>query len=541
MHQAQYRIVSNGLYGELEALSSAEVVNHLRNYLGNFLLDHIVALAYLNHLGKIPQNENTEQVHSWMRYLLGKIVSLQPFNEQVRSIREHWSGRPDPYLKALERITLPKPVEDKIFSLCSSQDVRLRSRIVKEFRDRYPYSPLLIDQLLRLDLEQNLPPGEGWLDLRKVPPVLQPLVDAQLMKYCLLRGEYERARGILDKMPERVEDEVWLNHAAEVYARTGDRERSVSTYHASLQLDPLQVPIQYRLEELERPFRSDPEMLNKHIAIFLYSYNKSELLQQTLRSLAASERGNAKVVVLLNNCTDDSLAAVTAINQELFAGDIEIISLPVNIGAPAARNWLLATEHGQKAEYVAFLDDDVEVPTDWLVKLLTVLDRNPKAGIAGAKIVEPGLPRRLQYLYRNISIARNDLLRISLSTPSFNYDYGAYDFIRPTVNVMGCCHVFTRAALDAAPLFDIRFSPTQMDDIVHDIDLCLNGFNVMYCGLVECVHHQMSGVGKRTWNDVLKQGNVLGNDVKFFYRYLPEMGRLRALNNFDLVREWPEF
>jgi GT2 family glycosyltransferase len=533
-----YRIVQNGLYGELNAISTPEVLDHLRNYLGNFLLDGVIASAYLNRLSSASQAERTHQVQAWMRYLLGKILHLQPFNEQARSIRVQWSGIPDALLKPLDRVRLPKNVEDKLNSLNSQQDVQWRARIVGEFLRVYPYSPAIIDQMLLLDLEQDFPIGEGWLDQIKIPPLLQPLLDAQLMKFCLLRGEYERARNILDRMPEQMDNEVWLNHAAEIYARTGDWQKGTNYYRASLQLDHRQLPVRYRLEELEQPFRPDSAMLDRHVVIFLYSFNKSELLQQTLRSLAVSERGHAKVVVLLNNCTDDSLAAVTALNRDLFAGSLEIISLPVNIGAPAARNWLLSTEHGQKAEYVAFLDDDVEVPHDWLVKLLTVLRTHPDAGVVGAKILSPGTPKRYQYLYRNLSVARDDLLRISLDTPNFNYDCGVYDFIRPTANVMGCCHVFTRAALDAVPWFDIRFSPTQMDDIAHDLDLCLRGFTVMYCGLVECVHHQNSGIGRNTARDLVKLGNVLGNDVKFFYRYLSEASKLRTINNLTLI---PDF
>jgi GT2 family glycosyltransferase len=534
-----YRIIQNGLYGELDAISTPEVLDHLRNYLGNFLLDGVVASAYLNRLGSVPQAEMTDQVKAWMSYLLCKIVRLEPFNEQARSIQMQWTGKPDPYLKALERVRLPKAVEDKLFSLNSSQEVRLRSRIIGEFIRKYPYSPPLIDQMLLLDLEQDLPPGDGWLDQRKVPPILRPLLDGQLMKYCLLHGEYGRARDILDSFSEDLDDEVWVNHAAEIYARTGDPNKAVSCYRTSLQMDPLQLPVSYRLSELEQPFLPDKGLVDHNIAIFLYSYNKSELLQQTLRSLAASERGKATVVVLLNNCTDDSLAAVSAISQELFAGDLEIISLPVNIGAPAARNWLLATEYGQNADYVAFLDDDVEVPQDWLMKLLTVLQVNPGAGVVGAKILAPGLPKRYQYLYRNVSIARDDLLRFSLDTPNFNYDCGIYDFIRPTANVMGCCHVFTRDALDTVPWFDIRFSPTQMDDIAHDLDLCLKGLKVMYCGLVECVHHQLSGLGRMTINDYVKLGNVLGNDIKLYYRFLQHLSILKKMNNHSSVPESP--
>ncbi|NCC61533.1 MAG: glycosyltransferase [Verrucomicrobiae bacterium] len=530
-----YRIVHNAFYGELDAIPTSEVLDHLRNYIGNFLLDAVIASAYINRLSNSSQAEMTDQVQAWMRYLLDKIIHLQPLNEQARSIRVQWTGIPDALLKPLDRVRLPKHIEDKLNSLNSRQDVQLRARIVGEFFRAYPYSPAIIDHALLLDLEQDLPIGGGWLDQAKIPPLLQPFLDAQVMKYCLLRGEYERARNILDKMPEQIDNEVWLNHAAEIYTRTGELQKGIHCYRTSLQLDPRQLPVRYRLEELEQPFQPDPTMLDRRVAIFLYSFNKSELLQQTLRSLAASERGNAKIVVLLNNCTDDSLAAVTALNQNLFAGSLEIISLPVNIGAPAARNWLLSTEHGQKAEYVAFLDDDVEVPHDWLVKLLTVLRTHPDAGVVGAKILPPGTPKRYQYLYRNISVAREDLIRISLDTPNFNYDCGVYDFIRPTANVMGCCHVFTRAALDAVPWFDIRFSPTQMDDIAHDFDLCLKDFTVMYCGLVECVHHQNSGIGRNTAHDLIKLGNVMGNDVKFFYRFQSELKKIRTLNNLNMI------
>jgi GT2 family glycosyltransferase len=220
---------------------------------------------------------------------------------------------------------------------------------------------------------------------------------------------------------------------------------------------------------------------------------------------------------------------------------MKIISLPVNIGAPAARNWLLQTDETQDAEYIAFLDDDVEIPNEWLNILISVMKKYPKAGVVGAKVINRGSPKRLQYLYRNIAIAKEDLIRLSLDTPNFNYDPKIYDFIRTTTTVMGCCHLFRREALDKVRFFDIRFSPSQMDDIAHDIDLRINGFEVIYCGLVECVHHQGSGIGRNTSLEIQKWGNVLGNDVKFFYRFYPYLTFLSKENNVAnrLVRKFP--
>lgn len=533
-----FRFIPSGLTGELDALSPADVISHLRNYLGNYLLDSAVALGYLNHLVQIAKPEHP-QVQGWLHYLLRKAVDLQPFSEQARQIQAQLTGRPDLHIQVLGECRLPRAIQESLFSLSARQDIQTSRQLASGFLRSYSYAPVLIEEMLRLDLAQNASPGKGWIEQCQVPPLLQPLLEQQIMKYCLLQGDIERARKHLDRCPGDTNNEIWLNDAAEVYARTGEVEKAINCYRASLKRDPLQIPVHYRLAELEHPFIPDPSVLSSKIAVFLYSCNKSQLLQRTLRSLASTKTGNAQIVVLLNNCTDDSEAAVRAINEHLFSGKIEIISLPVNIGAPAARNWLLATEKGRTAEYVAFLDDDVEIPSDWLIKLLTVLRNNPGSGVAGSKTLAPGKPKQLQYLYRNVSVVSDGLIRLSLDAPVFNHDGGTYDFIRPTANVMGCCHVFTRAALDAAPQFDIRFSPTQMDDIAHDLDLCLKGFKVMYCGLVECVHHQMSGVGRNSWADILKIGNVMGNDVKFYYRFMKDMQGLRELNNLASVPEMP--
>lgn len=294
------------------------------------------------------------------------------------------------------------------------------------------------------------------------------------------------------------------------------------------------------MDAIASPCQEAPDALDARIAIFLYSWNKADLLASTLHSLAASDTGNAHVTVLLNGCTDDSAAQVAAINEHLFGGRITVINLPINIGAPAARNWLLATAQGRTADYVAFLDDDVEVPPNWLRAMLSVLRRYPKAGVIGIKTLNPGLPSRMQYLFRNIAVALPGLIRISFDTPNTNFDVGLYDVTRTTANVMGCCHIFTRRAVDAVPTFDLRFSPSQMDDIAHDLDVALAGFEVIYHGGIACIHHQMSGVGRSQGSvNLSRLGNVAGNDVKFYYRFADKLDALGKLNNLDRIPPVP--
>jgi GT2 family glycosyltransferase len=396
-----------------------------------------------------------------------------------------------------------------------------------------------MEYMLLAELSLNIPAAGNWPGTAALPPALRPYFDFLLMQIRLAQGNAAGAREIYDKNPLFFTDEYRMIIAAEALAKTGDREKALKLYQRAYQLDPSQMAAKYRMEELAHPLVGDKSLLHAKIAICLYSWNKSELLQASLRSLAASEITGASVLVLLNGCTDDSFEAVSALNQQLFGGRIEILTLPVNVGAPAARNWLMATQACREADYVAFWDDDVTVQPDWLSKMLTVLKNNPGAGVVGAKILSPGVPKKLQYVYRNISVAQEGLLRVSLDTPDFNYDHGFYDLTRPTANVMGCCHIFTRAACDAAPTFDLRFSPSQMDDICHDIDLCLKGVKVMYCGLVECVHFQMSGIGRGTQANLAKYGQIQGNDVKFYYRFADQLPQMQTLNNLADAPEAP--
>lgn len=526
-----YVFSEGGLSNELSMISNHEAIEHLRNHLGNFLLDPTVCAVYANRLGAIPPEQCLDSFREWMRYLLGKYAKSNPMDEHAVTLWGNISGCTPSHLRDLSKCRPPENVQNWIANTSwKLEPDKIRGRLL-DFLKAYPYAPPVIARLVENDLQLGILAGEDWLDRVRTPPSLKAILDWMLLEAWHLQENDTRTQELLPKMAIPADNEYWLNTAAEVHARNGDRHQAAALYTASLRLDDNQRPAHFRLNELTNPFQPDPTTLAARTAIFLYSWNKCDLLKNTLESLAESNTGTASITVLLNGCTDSSKDMLTHLNSARFANRIQLIELPINIGAPAARNWLLATREGREADYVAFLDDDVDVPANWLASLLTALRDNPGAGVAGAKILNPGSPRRVQYLFRNIAVARDGMIRLSLDTPNRNFDSGIYDFVRETDNVMGCCHVFTRAALDAVPFFDIRFSPSQMDDISHDLDLRLKGFKVIYCGLVACCHHQMSGVGRNTPESLSRKGNVLGNDVKFVYKYSSTIESLKKMTN----------
>jgi GT2 family glycosyltransferase len=261
--------------------------------------------------------------------------------------------------------------------------------------------------------------------------------------------------------------------------------------------------------------------------------------------LSTTDIGSARINILLNGCTDHSREVVNEALALFPDNEVTVHDLHVNIGAPAARNWLMRLPDVKKSDYIAFIDDDVIMQRDWLAQFLTVAESDEKIGAVGCKIVNPATPRPYQYLFRYVALASHGLLKLSIPAPPDQYDNGLYEFVRETRNVMGCQHLLRTSALEDIPAgFDIRFSPSQVDDLDHDIALCLNGFKIMYCGTVTCEHLQGSGISLiavQDW-DANRTGNAMGNDIKFYFKHFEHMERLEALDNLsmDLGVELPE-
>lgn len=535
-----YQFTPPGLEGELSVLSAREVVEHLRNYLGNFLLDPVVCSVYLNRLLKEPWGDMDERVNKWTRYLIGRMLEMKPFDVRLAQ-KAHQMGIQVPNLSLLQRCSLPARIMDAVALAARSKSLSDLRSILLGLIYQFPHSPQPIEMLLNLETDIGVFSDPNWVNMTRFNSQLQPYLNKLLFIHAMNKRDYDSAEKYADRIDLSIGGQDLFNYLAEFRVLQNRKDEAVRLYEVSYEMDPSQIPIKYRLNALSSGSPCWPDALYQSIAICIYSYNKADLLARTLVSLGKSRIGRAKIFCLLNGCTDSSLDRVKLIDRQVFGHNpIKIISLPVNIGAPAARNWLLSLEEVRSADFVAFLDDDVEVKENWLEGLVSTLHDHGGGGVAGVKVLNPGQPERIQYLYRNIAVARNDLIRISLDTPNWNYDVGFYDVVRPTVNVMGCCHVFRRKALDTIPFFDIRYSPSQMDDIAHDIHLVLSGHQVIYNGNIHCVHYQGSGVGRGSRNISLdKLGNVIGNDVKFFYHFATQLKNLLELNNHREVPKYP--
>jgi len=527
-----------GRLEELDRLDLDGVLGYLRIVLDNFLLDADVAMTLAGRLLRDPGLAGHPAALRALAYVLGKAAQAAPCDARIADLAARLTRDPALARRAARLAALPTDQAAWNVARCLGKPRLLESRrdwLAGELR-RHPGHVAYAAQLLALDFFTGSPPGDR---LKNFAPPAELLPDWRRLLFLHL-AEIGQDAAALELWP-RVEadasaspaggvDETALNLAAEVFRRAGDGRTARTLYARSLERDPAQAPVRRRLAELAAPLVPDPALpAARDVAVCLYSYNKAGLLQQTLARLAATNLGRARVRVLVNGCSDDTEAVARAAAKRFPGRDYRLEILPVNVGAPAARNWLLSLPEVAGAQYVAFLDDDAEVPAHWLAGLLAALEADPGAAVAGAKVVSPGAPAMLQYLYRTLAVARPGLIRLTDPTPIARYDTGLYDVVRPADNVMGCCHLLRTAHLKGVPGFDIRYSPSQVDDVAHDLELRLAGRRVLYCGPVTCVHHQSTGIsfGVRPSGPAL--GNVLGNDVKFHSWFEPRLGELQRL------------
>lgn len=308
---------------------------------------------------------------------------------------------------------------------------------------------------------------------------------------------------------------------------TGQRAEAMEAWRGSLALDPLQIPLYLKMHDVftghDRLLEVDPDRFRTNI--LMYTYNKHDAVKKTLESLAETDIGRAGIIILDNHCTDGTRQLLENAQNLFPRNKVTIINLPVNIGAPAARNWLMARPENDATDFVAYLDDDVLLPRDWLKQLIGTINAYPKAAVVGTKVNDEGSPRTIQYIYRFLDVIQENKLILSSKHPG-EIDAGQFDFIRKCLSVMGCCHLLrTRAAREVGE-FDIRFSPSQVDDIDHDFLTCLKGHEIVYNGHIPVVHCQKAG--KEAFLSRPALGNVMGNDYKLAMKHPTEdMRRLK--------------
>ncbi len=351
------------------------------------------------------------------------------------------------------------------------------------------------------------------------PPGFDPVRSRVSGDVLFQRGDYEKAaRGYARSGPLR--PALW--RLAECLTRLDGEvlsDRTLDAWRAIRRAAPWNAGPVLRLHDrLAGCDRPGPRLPGR-VAVCLYTYNHAPELDAALAALFASDLSGAEVTVL-DNASGDDTRAVLSSWRERTGGRLSVVTLPVNIGAPAARNWLASLPSVAKAAYVAYLDDDAQVPSDWLAFFGTAVRAFPGAGVYGCRVVDLACPERAQHADTHLLEPDQDGMPAVSSVCTQDLDFGQFDSLRPAASVTGCCHLFRTEALRACGPFDIRFSPTQYDDLDHDLRRVASGSPPVYQGHLRVLHARLSAA--LSLPDRAAMANSRGNLAKLGGKYPPQ-------------------
>ena len=115
------------------------------------------------------------------------------------------------------------------------------------------------------------------------------------------------------------------------------------------------------------------------VAIVILNWNGRKYLEQFLPSVLATKYSNFEIVVADNGSTDDSIAFL-----QTNYPTIRLITFTENFGFAKGYNEALKQVD---SEYYVLLNSDVEVTTNWLQPMATLLDNNPTIAACQPKLL----------------------------------------------------------------------------------------------------------------------------------------------------------
>ncbi|WP_243368384.1 glycosyltransferase [Fundidesulfovibrio soli] len=300
----------------------------------------------------------------------------------------------------------------------------------------------------------------------------------------------------------------------------GEDNQAQELWRQALERAPWNSSILLRLHDsltgLDRPGR---DSLPGGVCVCLYTCGRAPEVDATLAALFESSLEGARVLAL-DNASPAETAGVLKAWRDRSAGRLELVELPVNIGAPAARNWLkrLAGESG--CAFTAYLDDDALVPPDWQASFADAVRAYPQAGVWGCKVVDLAAPCRVQHADVNLLPPGQGTRPEFAALCAQELDFGQFDALRPCLSVTGCFHLFRTERLLEAGDFDIRFSPTQYDDLDHDLRRAQSGSLAACQAHLRVRHARLSG--SLAHRDAVATANGEGNMLKLAVKHPPE-------------------
>lgn len=205
---------------------------------------------------------------------------------------------------------------------------------------------------------------------------------------------------------------------------------------------------------------------SRRVAIVVPNWNGREQLDEVLESLEAQRYRDFETIVVDNGSSDGSVSYLA----ESWPA-VRVVALSDNRGFAAAVN--VGIERSD-AEFVALVNNDVELEPRWLETVVEALDRHPAAGSVASKLIE--------WSRRNVLDGAGDLVGwdgYCVRRGKGERDRGQYDSSPRVLSACAAAALYRRRALDDVGPFDESFF-AYIEDVDWGLRAQLAGWECVY-------------------------------------------------------------
>jgi GT2 family glycosyltransferase len=217
-------------------------------------------------------------------------------------------------------------------------------------------------------------------------------------------------------------------------------------------------------------------------SVVLLNYNGWELLNAALPSVVAQRFEGYEVVVVDNGSGDGSVG-----NLARHWPGVRVVALPENVGVTAALNRMVQASNG---EYVALLNNDVELAPDWLALLVEAIDLDPRIASVAGKLHRMDAPEIIDRAGDTL-----DWSSACHGRGAGARDEGQYDAPGEVFSVGGAAALYRRSVFEEIGEFDEQFF-AYLEDVDWGFRARLAGYVNRYVPAASGLHRGGATLGE---------------------------------------------
>ncbi len=250
------------------------------------------------------------------------------------------------------------------------------------------------------------------------------------------------------------------------------------------------------------------------LSVIIVNYNVRPFLENALVALRKSTEGIDCEVIVVDNASDDG--SVDMVNEK-FPG-VHLIVNKANLGFAAANNVALRRVQG---DLVLLLNPDTLVQEDTMQVMIDFMDKNPEAGLAGCKILNPDgtLQLACRRSFPTPWVALSKIIGLSVLFPGsevfgkYNLTYLDPELTHEVDAVSGSFMIFRKKVIDQVGFLDEQFFMYG-----EDLDWCYRikeaGWKIFYVPATKIIHYKGQSARR---SDI--------DEVKVFYEAMKVFAR----------------